>query len=291
MIHRFYTSGQKLDVAGLNVITVLIDRAETELTEVAFNEWRAGLEGPPHLHAEKDQVFYIVSGEGKITLGNEEYPVSPGHLIYAPAGLLHRTTVQGNKPLGYIFFNVFNSAEKEGHASFADHISKVKEIRRQQAQTGQSDVAGSEQAVTATFPARHFSSVHEGKQFDFGSNSTRLLLDRNETNRLEFVVVSWPAGSKGAMVAHKEKEQTFFILEGTGRITVGSETETVKPGEVVFVPRNTPHTTAAGSQTLTYLCLNSLVTQPVDRSFEEMAKRIAPERIRRWKSGDPSVGE
>jgi quercetin dioxygenase-like cupin family protein len=152
-------------------------------------------------------------------------------------------------------------------------------------------VAGSEQVVTTTFPGRHFSSIHEGKQFDFGSNSTRLLLDRNETNRLEFVVVSWPAGSKGAMVAHKEKEQTFFILEGTGRITVGSETEKVKPGEVIFVPRNIPHTTAAGSQTLTYLCLNSLVTEPEDRSFEEMARRIAPERIRRWKSGDPSVGE
>jgi mannose-6-phosphate isomerase-like protein (cupin superfamily) len=291
MIHRFYKDGEKLDVAGLNVITVLIDRVETELTEVAYNEWRAGLEGPPHRHAEKDQVFYIVSGEGKINLGDEEYPVYPGHLIYAPAGLLHRTTVLGDKPLGYIFFNVFNSADKEGHASFADHISKVKEIRRQQAQSGQSDVAGSEKAVSTNVPGRHFSSVHEGKQFDFGSNSTRLLLDRNETNRLEFVVVSWPAGSKGALVAHKEKEQTFFILEGKGQITVGNETEMVKPGEVMFVPRNVPHTTTAGPEPLTYLCLNSLVTKPADPSFEDMVKRIAPERIRRWQSGDSSVGE
>ena len=41
MIHRYYKEGQKLDVAGLNQITVLLDRTETELTEIALNEWRA----------------------------------------------------------------------------------------------------------------------------------------------------------------------------------------------------------------------------------------------------------
>ena len=61
MINRYRKDGQKLDVAGLNEITVLIDRTESELTEVALNEWRSGLEGPPHSHAEKDQIFYIVS--------------------------------------------------------------------------------------------------------------------------------------------------------------------------------------------------------------------------------------
>ena len=47
MLHRFYKEGEQLDVAGLNLITVLIDRSETEITEVALNEWRAGLELQP----------------------------------------------------------------------------------------------------------------------------------------------------------------------------------------------------------------------------------------------------
>jgi len=47
MICRNYHTGQKLDVAGLNEITVLIDRSETQLTEVGWNSWRKGLEGPP----------------------------------------------------------------------------------------------------------------------------------------------------------------------------------------------------------------------------------------------------
>ena len=137
MINRYYKDGQKLDVSGLNQITVLIDRSETELTEIGLNEWRAGLEGPPHQHAAKDQIFYIVSGEGVVSVGSETYEVLPGNLVYIPAGILHKTEVKSVVPLGYILFNVFSSPDKEGHASFADHIKKVKEIRRSQADSGQ----------------------------------------------------------------------------------------------------------------------------------------------------------
>ena len=131
----------------------------------------------------------------------------------------------------------------------------------------------------------------DGKKYDFGSNFTYLLLDRNETNRLEFVVVQWPPHSKGAMVAHKEKEQTFFILSGEGKVTIGDETEDVMSGDIIFVPRNVPHTTEAGNDELRYLCLNSLVTDTTDESFDQMYHRISPGRMERWKSGTDKVGE
>lgn len=291
MIHRYYRAGQKLDVSGLNQITVLVDRSETELTEIGLNEWRAGLEGPPHQHAAKDQIFYIVSGEGVVSAGSRQFPVSPGSLVYIPAGILHKTEVKSDIPLGYILFNVFSDFEKEGHASFADHIKKVKKVRRNQAESGKSDVDGAEKVIKTDKMPKFFKTVFDGKVYDFGSNSTILLLDRTETNRCEFVVVSWAVGNRGAMVAHKEKEQTFFVISGSGEVTVGKETREVKEGDVIFVPRNTPHTTEAGDKMLVYLCLNSLITQPKDSSFEEMYRRIAPGRIDRWKRGDQSVGE
>ena len=291
MIHRYYKEGQKLDVAGLNQITVLIDRTETELTEVALNEWRAGLDGPPHVHAEKDQIFYIVSGEGKIVLGSDSKYVKPGCLVYVPAGLVHQSITTSNEPLGDILYNVFNSAEKEGHATFADHIEKVKEIRRRQAESGRSAVDGAETVSNSVKPTKFFRDVMDGKRYDFGSNFTYLLLDRNQTNRLEFVVVQWPPHSKGAMVAHKEKEQTFYVLAGEGKVTVGNETEEVMPGDIIFVPRNLAHTTEAGNDELRYLCLNSLVTETNDESFDQMYQRISPGRIERWKSGSEKVGE
>ena len=40
----------------------------------------------------------------------------------------------------------------------------------------------------------------------------------------------------GAMVTDQEKEQTFFVLEGTGSVKVGEETQTIRAGDLVFVP-------------------------------------------------------
>ena len=57
MICRYYQHGQQLDVAGLNVVTLLLDRSETLLTEVGWNRWRKGLEGPPHSHDAKEKSF------------------------------------------------------------------------------------------------------------------------------------------------------------------------------------------------------------------------------------------
>jgi len=36
-------------------------------------------------------------------------------------------------------------------------------------------------------------------------------------------------------------EQVYFILEGTGVMSVGTETQTVGVGDCVFIPADTPH--------------------------------------------------
>ncbi len=291
MIHRQLHEGQKLNVADLNEMNVLIDRTETELTEVALNIWRAGLVGPPHSHDQKEQAFFVTTGKGIIKAGNQTFAVKPGNLIYIPLGLEHQTIADPAEALQYVLFNIFNRNEKEGHSSFAEHIEKVKDIRRQQADSGRAQVSDAERSVECIRPAKYIADIDKGKKFDFGSNFTRLLLDRTETSGFEVVVVIWPAGNKGAVVAHKEKEQTFFILSGRGIITVGEEQAVVKPGDIVFVPRNTPHTTEATGVELSYLCLNSYCVPTADESFEQMYQRIAPSRIERWKAGDESVGE
>lgn len=290
MIHRYYKDGKIIDVSGLNQITVLLDRSETELTEIGFNEWRPRLDGPPHKHIDKDQVFYIYSGTGIVKLGDEAHKAEPGYLFYVPAGLIHQTITTGNEPLCYVLFNVFNDSDKEGHTSFADHIEKVKLIRKKQAETGRADIDGL-RSVHNINPPKVIQNTSSGQEFDFGSNKTILLLDRNHTNRFDFMLVHWPAGSKGAMVAHTEKEQTFFVLHGKGLVTIGNEKANVKPGDLIFVPRNTPHTTETTDKELSYLCLNSMIIKGNDHSFKEMYDRVAPSRRERWETGSNEVGE
>lgn len=111
-------------------------------------------------------------------------------------------------------------------------------------------------------------------------------LDLHESERCEVTLVTWPPGNKGPIVAHKEKEQTFFVLSGTGWITVANETMAVKPGDVVFVPHSTPHTTKADNEELSYLCLNTIVTEQCDESSTKMFERVAQTRKARWEKGN-----
>jgi len=291
MLHKYFKDGQKLDVAGLNQITVLIDRSETELTEVGLNEWRPKLDGPPHKHNDKDQVFFVVSGKGIVKLGGNAYEAKPGCFAYVPAGTVHQSITTCEEPLSYLLFNTFTSLNKEGHLTFAEHIEKVKLIRKKQSES-RNVFVDEEPELMNTKMSKFIYDINSGKCYEFGSNSTLLLLDRNESNGCECMVVKWPAGNKGAVVAHLETEQTLFVLNGRGQITVGSQTEEVQVGDIVFVPRNTPHATeASANQELVYLCYNSIVEKGMYESFDQMYNTVASQRIRRWKSKSSQIGE
>jgi len=133
MICRKFDQGPTLDVAGLNRLRVIIDRSETARTEVALNIWPAGLLGPPHRHEQKEQTFFITAGSGQITVGGETRDVGVGDVVFVPAGVEHRTVAGEGADLEYVLFNAFLSDEKEGHATFAEHIDRVKSVRRAQA--------------------------------------------------------------------------------------------------------------------------------------------------------------
>jgi quercetin dioxygenase-like cupin family protein len=92
------------------------------------------------------------------------------------------------------------------------------------------------------------------------------------------------------MVAHNDKEQTFFVLSGTGHVTVNGETKEVHPGDIAFVPFNTPHTTEASDVTLTYLCFNTIVAEKKYSTFDEMYHLVIADRMKRWKEKDDKVG-
>jgi mannose-6-phosphate isomerase-like protein (cupin superfamily) len=49
----------------------------------------AGATDPQQPHRE-DELYYVVSGQGTITVGDEQRPVGPGSLIFVAAGVAHR---------------------------------------------------------------------------------------------------------------------------------------------------------------------------------------------------------
>ena len=107
-------------------VTILV-RASADTTGGAFSVFE---ELPPlvdtglHVHANEDEIFYILEGEHIIRCGDEEFHVGPGGMVFAPRGLPHsqRRVVPGvgrhivlMSPAGFEgFFRDLAAAESAG---------------------------------------------------------------------------------------------------------------------------------------------------------------------------------
>ena len=56
---------------------------------VGFSIWPAGLPDTQSPHAE-DEVYYVVSGSGRIEVDGESWPVSAGSVVFVAAHAPHR---------------------------------------------------------------------------------------------------------------------------------------------------------------------------------------------------------
>ncbi len=256
MINRFYKQGQKLDVAGLNEITVLIDRSETGLTEIGWNCWTPNQDGPPHKHNDKSQIFYVTDGVGKIHLGKEVFDAKPGSLAYVPAGLVHQTITTTEERLCYILFNVFLNPEKEGHSTFADHIENVKQIRKQQAVSGKVDT-DNEEINFETRSGKFYKDILSFIKNDTATLNTTLIDEK--ANRIQLKLLSYPAGGSIHNAKTKSIEQTFFVLRGKALLTIENDrTEEVDSGNVFFIPGDKAYDVKVGNEDMLCLCLSAL---------------------------------
>ncbi len=246
MILRNPYKGEKLDVAGLNEITVLIDRSETALTEIGINKWRIGLEGPPHAHDQKEQMFYVTSGVGSIIIGPEKYQVAPGHLLYIPTGVKHQSLVGSEEPLEYLLFNAFSDSNKEGHSSFADHIDKVKMDRKAQAE-------GTYRETGNGIPAIQLKKGVCVSNID----SVSPVINKEDTDRCDAVLYNQKANHKSENFQFNDREQSIFVLSGTGQVASEGETRDLQQGDLLFIPAGKTYTFATTKDVLNCLCLNT----------------------------------
>jgi mannose-6-phosphate isomerase-like protein (cupin superfamily) len=255
-IRRHYQEGEQLDVAGLNRINVLVDRSQTGLTEVGWNYWKPNLDGPPHFHEAKEQIFFATEGEAVVTIANREFRLVPNAILHVPMGAMHRTVVVGGAPHAYLLFNAFRDSDKEGKASFSDHLSEAKHIRRQQA-----DAANQGGAIDwARLPAAGTLAQVDASLPPAGATELSILIPRANTLRASAAQLRLGAGQSLAL-DEPETELTLFALAGSGQIEVGGQSLPVAAGVVVYAPPGAC-AASAGPDGLACLCLRTYLTQP-----------------------------
>jgi mannose-6-phosphate isomerase-like protein (cupin superfamily) len=72
-------------------VTILV-RATAESTDGAFalfEEVPPLADTPLHVHAREDELFYVLDGRHVIEVGDEEFQVGPGGMVFAPRGIPH----------------------------------------------------------------------------------------------------------------------------------------------------------------------------------------------------------
>jgi mannose-6-phosphate isomerase-like protein (cupin superfamily) len=107
-------------------VTVLI-RASAETTGGAFTvmeEVPPMVDTPLHVHANEDEMFYVLEGEHIVQCGDQEFHLGPGGVAFLPRGIPHsqRRVVPGEgrllaltSPAGFEgFFRELAEAERAG---------------------------------------------------------------------------------------------------------------------------------------------------------------------------------
>ena len=65
--------------------------------------------------------------------------------------------------------------------------------------------------------------------------------------------ISVHAGKKLSLQTHKNRDEFWLIIGGSGLVTVGDNVTRARVGDQFFVPRDTPHRAEGGDETLSFL--------------------------------------
>jgi mannose-6-phosphate isomerase-like protein (cupin superfamily) len=107
---------------------LVMDRSEATASESFISVMEPG-EGPPlHRHDDTEQVFFVLSGRGRLEIGpnaDDHGPLVPGDLVRIPPGTLHRVPCVGDEPLRYLVVDVFPGGRPPHEPTWESHVRVV----------------------------------------------------------------------------------------------------------------------------------------------------------------------
>lgn len=115
--YRFPTHTNKL----------VLDRAEATGSEVFIVELAPGEAPPPHRHDDMEQIFYILTGQGQLVIGEQgdEFPVNPGDVVRIPPQTVHTVHCLGEVTLRYLAVDCFPAGRPQTEPTWDVHVQNV----------------------------------------------------------------------------------------------------------------------------------------------------------------------
>ena len=107
---------------------LVMDRAEATASESFITVMEPGEAPPLHVHHDTEQVFFVLSGEGRLITGADEQdqgPIVPGDLVRIPPGTWHKVPCVGDEPLRYLVVDVFPGGRPSAEPIWESHVRVV----------------------------------------------------------------------------------------------------------------------------------------------------------------------
>lgn len=126
MRYVYETAGLKRYRFPTHVNELVMDRSEASCSEVFVVVLRPGEAPPLHKHDDTEQVYYLLDGEGTLSIGQERsgHPVMAGQVVVVPPGTWHSIRAEGG-PVRYLAVDCFVSREGRQEATWDEHVRAV----------------------------------------------------------------------------------------------------------------------------------------------------------------------
>ncbi len=102
---------------------LVLDRAETETSEVFVVVLKPGEAPPFHKHDDTEQIFYILEGRGLLRVAAKKKPLSvrPGDVVRIPPLMFHSIRCAGKRTLTYLAIDCFVGGRPKAEPTWDSH--------------------------------------------------------------------------------------------------------------------------------------------------------------------------
>jgi mannose-6-phosphate isomerase-like protein (cupin superfamily) len=101
-----FKKGERVDLGGGSFSNLLITGSTVAGNKnmMGYSVFRPGINTKQKIHLVAEELAYIVSGSGKITMGRKNIQFKQGDSLYIPAGSPHGVKNDGKEDVVMVFF-------------------------------------------------------------------------------------------------------------------------------------------------------------------------------------------
>ena len=253
--------GMPTPFKGVNPNDLKLSSKDTDGQLSTF--WYKGIEktGPSfHAHPHQDEMFYVLKGTYLFRLGDEKTQLNQGDLIFLPRNLPH-TWIQLSDE-GELFYFLQPAGKMEEF--FLEMTRTAGQLSREQAQAvGEAhgivnhgsglnwqEVHTTVEVLSQGFVVRA-SQVRKDSPNVLGGASINYLKVAGSDTGDQLSIFEYQGKKRGGppMHVHPFQDETFYVTSGSYLFQCGDETFTLRPGDMIFLPKGVPHTWAQTTDT------------------------------------------